>query len=144
MGQMADILGIGPLFTRDGKEYQVSPIQPYHRGMFEAWVEKQVWEAIERASKWVSEATQRINISVLQQDIAAQRYAQGTTNYDDASRSKSGVRYLLTIMLRDKHKETTEEWVDAWMTEKPEEAIRIYNQAIGANKPEPSKSEPDS
>lgn len=151
MGQLADTLGVGPLFTRDGKEYQATPIKPYHRAMFEAKLEQWGWEAIERSKSWVSEAVLRLNISVLQQDIVAQRYSQSSQNYDDASRSRAGIRYLLTLMLRDQPKEKDDEWrarhlaideawVDKWLTEDVETAIRIYNEAIGV-KPKDDKKD---
>ncbi len=152
MGQLADTLGIGPIFTRNGQEYQVTPIKPYHRGMFEAKLEQWGWEAIERSKAYVSDAVLRVNVSVLQQDIVAQRYSQSSQNYDDASRSRAGVRYLLTLMLRDqpkdrdkewkaRHSAIDEEWVDAWLTEDPEGAVRVYNEAIGTRPAEKKADE---
>lgn len=138
MGQLADALGIGILFNRNGKEYQCSRIKTYHRGMLEAWLEKEAWEGVERSKAWVSTDTFRTSCRELTLAIGAQELSQSSEKYDKASRSAAGVRYLLTLLLREcgtqkgfEHQGgIDEEWVEKWMNEDAESAIRIYNQAI--------------
>ncbi len=138
MGQLADAVGVGILFTRNGKEYQCSHVKPYQKGMFEAWVEKQAWEGIDRSRAWVNAETFRISCRELTLAIGAQELAQGSEKYDHASRMKAGIRYLLMLMLRACGKLTgfetqsviDEAWVDQWLEEDAEQALRVYGQAI--------------
>lgn len=121
------------MFIRDKKERHCAHVQPYHRALFETWLVKQAWDEIERAKQFVSASTTQASISVLLQDLTAKRYAQGSKNYDDASRSPDGVKYLLLVMLREEkgNEDVNEEWIEKWVNEKPQEAIRVYNEAIG-------------
>lgn len=152
MGELADAVGVGILFTRNGTEYQCSRVKPYHKAMFEAWVEKQAWEGIDRSKAWVSEATFRTACRELSLGIGAQELAQGSERYDHASKTRAGVSYLLMLMLREcsnqkgfeHQKEINEQWVDQWVEENQEQAARIYNDAISQRpkkKEEPSDGE---
>lgn len=132
MGKLSEVAGIGPIFTRDDQERQCSAVQPYHRALFESWLVKQAWQEIERAKQFVSADTTAISISTLLLDLAAKKYSQGSATYRDASRSSEGIRYLLLVMLRDHDKSITEEWVAKWTEEKPDEAVRVYNEATSS------------
>ncbi len=160
MGQLADTLGIGPIFTRNGQEYQVTPIKPYHRGMFEAKLEQWGRELIERTKSWVPESSWRTDISVFQQDVIAQRYSQSHQNYRDAMLSYNGIRYILAMLLRDQPKEKDkvwkerhaaidEAWVESWVEEdrqgfpdkQAQNVMQIYFEAIGATIKQDEKKE---
>ena len=141
MASISEVLGVCTPFdrkNRDGEiqEYCLASIQPHHRAMFEAWLRKQAWECIEQAKQWVNDETTRTSISVLTQDIAAKRYSMGSRNYDDASRAREGVRYLMMLMLRENHKDVDEEWVEKWLADDPVKAVWHYNEALGVKQTE--------
>lgn len=126
LGETTIGLGMPNTFEYKGRTIKLSPMTYNTQAMFEAWVEKRAWDAIERAP--VSpEAKQKLQSELLK-SIAAGDYDFGSETVANASSSLDGRVEMLYLLMKPNH--LGDEWATKEFCQKmfDEECERIMSE----------------
>ncbi len=129
MGSTAIGLGLPSEHQYKGKTYKISPINYEMQAIFETWVQKRAWDAIDRSP--VTHEVKREMRTDLVSAIAGGEYDFGSQVMADASASIDGRSQLLYLMMKPNHAndpEVTPQFCQQICEEELEQIIMKMNE----------------
>lgn len=98
----------------EGKTYEFSAFDIEDYGIYECWLESNLWDALRRARArdWITETELREIRRDALLILAAQELSFGSEAYDKSLKTLPGYRQQFLQSLRHKHPDITEETVD--------------------------------
>jgi hypothetical protein len=130
MAELSKALSAGVQFQFDGRTYTLPAICLDHWAQFEAWLEQQAAEGVERAFRECAPAVYREALKVVSENIPAQTYGFGGEVFARATKSYNGVKRLFIIVIHDSHPEWDDDKVNDFIKAKGiGEVVRLVNAA---------------
>lgn len=139
MGEAARVFGKGSSFEWRGQRYTLAPLDLDMLAAFEAWLEDNAFQRVERMRHRVTADVYARRLEEVTKLVASGAFRYNGPLADEASASPEGQKYLLLLRLARHHAEITADTVEQmWQEHYQAILARIEAMERDPNSPAPA------